>query len=91
LSEAGESYANTLAAFIQERAGGEDVAVHTSTLERSLQTVEPLLDGPTQTSGGICWSALNNLNTGICHGMTVREVQEQMPEEFEKFRSDPFR
>jgi hypothetical protein len=43
-----------------------------------------------QVSDPACWSALNNLDTGICHGMTVDQVQETMPEEFARFEADPF-
>lgn len=30
------------------------------------------------------------LDTGICHGMTVAEVQKEMPDEYAKFLAEPF-
>jgi broad specificity phosphatase PhoE/predicted kinase len=92
LDTAGHAYAAKIAEFISERAGGRDVHVHTSTLQRSSATVSPFLErhGP-QRSAPVEWSALNNLDTGICHGMTSGQVQELMPEEFAAFQRAPFR
>lgn len=61
--------------FISERTEGFDVHCHTSTLERSSRTVSPFLEmHEAQVADPVCWSALNNLDTGICHGMTVDQV-----------------
>jgi len=68
------------------------VHVHTSTLGRASDTVQPFLeDNAQQTSKVVRWSALNRLDTGICHGLSPTQIQEEMPEEWAQFMSDPFR
>jgi len=36
------------------------------------------------------WSALNMLDTGVCHGMTVHDIKNLVPEQFEAWQRDPF-
>jgi len=45
-------------------------------------------DSETQTQQ---WSALNVLDTGICHGMQVEGIKKELPEEYEKWQRDKFR
>lgn len=36
-------------------------------------------------------TSLKMINTGLCSGMSVQEMMEQLPEEWEAWRKDPFR
>lgn len=85
LSPRGEEYAKNLAAFIRERAGGEHVSVWTSTLRRTIQTARPI------TQNHIAWRALDEIDAGICEGMTYEQIREQMPEVFHARAADKFR
>ncbi|GMH53232.1 hypothetical protein TL16_g01405 [Triparma laevis f. inornata] len=91
LDEKGRDYAKKLSSFIRDRANGKDVKVHCSTLGRSNETVKDFCnDHSAQSSKIVLWSALNNLDTGICHGMTPSQIQSSMPTEFEEFMKNPF-
>ena len=35
------------------------------------------------------WSSLGILDTGVFHGLSVKFIQENMPEEFAQWESDP--
>jgi broad specificity phosphatase PhoE len=84
LSEAGRAYARTLAAAVHERVGG-DVVVWTSTLRRTVETAEIL--GLSYRS----WRALDEIDAGVCDGMTYAEIAEVMPQEYEARQADKFR
>lgn len=60
----------------------------TSTLPRAVETAAFL---PAPPSLSQQWSALGILDTGICHGMTVQKVKQDMPEDFLLWQKDPFR
>jgi broad specificity phosphatase PhoE/predicted kinase len=84
LSEAGRGYARTLAGVVRERIGPE-VVVWTSTLQRTVQTAEAL-GLPTRA-----WRALDEIDAGVCDGMTYVEIADGMPTEFEARQADKFR
>jgi broad specificity phosphatase PhoE/predicted kinase len=84
LSEAGRAYARTLASVVRARAG-DDVVVWTSTLRRTIETAEVL---------GLkyrTWRALDEIDAGVCDGMTYEEIAESMPHEYEGRQADKFR
>ncbi len=83
LSEAGRAYASHLASVVRERVG-EGVVVWTSTLRRTIETAEAL--GKPYRA----WRALDEIDAGICDGMTYAEIAEQMPNEFERRAVDKF-
>ncbi|KAG2624848.1 6-phosphofructo-2-kinase/fructose-2,6-bisphosphatase-like isoform X2 [Panicum virgatum] len=87
LSEAGELYAKKLANFIKKRLKSEKTAtIWTSTLQRTILTASPILGFPK-----IQWRALDEINSGVCDGMTYEEIKKTMPEEFESRRKDKLR
>ncbi|RLM98619.1 6-phosphofructo-2-kinase/fructose-2,6-bisphosphatase [Panicum miliaceum] len=87
LSEAGELYAKKLANFIEKRLKSEKTAtIWTSTLQRTILTASPILGFPK-----IQWRALDEINSGVCDGMTYEEIKKTMPEEFESRRKDKLR
>ena len=84
LSEAGRGYARTLAGVARERIGA-DVVVWTSTLRRTIETAEAL-GLPTRA-----WRALDEIDAGVCDGMTYEEIADGMPQEYEARQADKFR
>jgi len=77
LSEAGEVYSKKLAKFLEKRLKSEKTAsIWTSTLQRSILTANPIVGFPK-----IQWRALDEINTGVCDGMTYEEIKRNMPEE----------
>ncbi|KAJ1255521.1 hypothetical protein BS78_K199000 [Paspalum vaginatum] len=87
LSEVGELYAKKLASFIEKRLKSEKTAtIWTSTLQRTILTASPIVGFPK-----IQWRALDEINSGVCDGMTYEEIKKIMPEEFESRRKDKLR
>jgi broad specificity phosphatase PhoE/predicted kinase len=84
LSDAGRAYARTLASAVRERIG-TDVVVWTSTLRRTLETAE-ILGLPYRP-----WRALDEIDAGVCDGMTYAEISTVMPHEYEARQADKFR
>ncbi|AOW05555.1 6-phosphofructo-2-kinase-domain-containing protein [Yarrowia lipolytica] len=89
LSERGQMYAKKLPSLLQgalEQSVFPDgkvpeLTVWTSTLKRTNQTAR-FLDYPKRS-----WKALDELDAGVCDGMTYEEIEQQYPEDF-KARDD---
>ncbi|KQK07324.1 6-phosphofructo-2-kinase/fructose-2,6-bisphosphatase [Brachypodium distachyon] len=87
LSENGELYAKKLANFIEKRLKSEKTAtIWTSTLQRTILTATPIVGFPK-----IQWRALDEINSGVCDGMTYEEIKKIMPEEYESRKKDKLR
>jgi len=84
LTESGRIYAQRLAAFVTERVGPE-VTVWTSTLRRAIETAE-VLGRPYQS-----FRALDEIDAGVCDGMTYEEIEATMPHEYQARAGDKFR
>jgi broad specificity phosphatase PhoE/predicted kinase len=84
LSEAGKAYAHALARVVRDRVG-TGVVVWTSTLRRTIETAE-ILGLPYRP-----WRALDEIDAGVCDGMTYAEISEALPHEFEARGADKFR
>ncbi|KAL5164457.1 6-phosphofructo-2-kinase/fructose-2,6-bisphosphatase [Glycine soja] len=79
ISEAGELYSKKLAKFVGKRLKSERAAsIWTSTLQRTILTASPIVGFPK-----IQWRALDEINAGVCDGMTYAEIKKNMPEEYE--------
>ncbi|KAF8010599.1 hypothetical protein BT93_J1287 [Corymbia citriodora subsp. variegata] len=79
ISDAGELYAKKLANFVEKRLKSERAAsIWTSTLQRTILTASPIVGFPK-----IQWRALDEINAGVCDGMTYEEIKKNMPEEYE--------
>lgn len=77
LTSRGRLYAERLAQFMKQQftdKGRDLPAVWTSQLLRTRQTVEHI---PTMN---LCWRALNEIDAGVCEGLTYKEVKEKHPE-----------
>jgi len=76
LSERGERYAQKLPNLVKESAGGRRLTVWTSTLKRTIQTARFL---PFEK---LEWKALDELDSGVCDGLTYGQVEERYPDDF---------
>jgi broad specificity phosphatase PhoE len=76
----GQAYALRLAAFINKiyppgQPGG-DLVVWTSTLRRTMLTAAPL------GREIVTWKALDEIDAGVCDGLTYEAIASTMPEEY---------
>jgi broad specificity phosphatase PhoE len=85
LSARGLQYAWALSRSMLERSAGAPFGVWTSTLMRTTQTAEPLARVPRT------WRALDEIDSGICDGMTYAEIAAAMPLEYDARAADKFR
>lgn len=86
LTSAGELYAQNLAQFVRERSDRDTwPLVLTSTLRRTKQTAAPL------PGEKIALRALDELNAGICDGMTYAQIAERHPGEYAARAEDKLR
>lgn len=83
LSPRGRAYARALTAFMKERAGATPFTVWTSALARALETGRPF-------EGAASLRALDEIDAGVCDGMTYEEIAERMPQEFAARAADKF-
>jgi broad specificity phosphatase PhoE/predicted kinase len=84
LSDAGRQYANQLALVVRERIR-PSALVWTSTLRRTIETAE-IIGLPFRS-----WRALDEIDAGVCDGMTYAEIADKMPNEYEARKGDKFR
>ncbi|KAF8721408.1 hypothetical protein HU200_023121 [Digitaria exilis] len=85
--EAGQLYSRKLASFVETRLKSERTAsIWTSTLQRTILTAHPIIGFPK-----IQWRALDEINAGVCDGMTYDEIKKSKPEEYESRRKDKLR
>jgi broad specificity phosphatase PhoE/predicted kinase len=81
LTSRGAAYAKSLATFIGEQLP-QPGTIWTSTLQRAIQTAAPL----GRTTHPL--KVLDEIDAGICDGMTYAQIQEQMPGEFARRSAD---
>ncbi|CAN1856218.1 FKFBP [Linum perenne] len=87
LSDAGEIYSKKLSDFVEKRLKSEKAAsIWTSTLQRTILTAGPIAGFPK-----IQWRALDEINSGVCDGMTYEEIKRNMPEEYASRNKDKLR
>ncbi|KAI9276018.1 6-phosphofructo-2-kinase-domain-containing protein [Sporodiniella umbellata] len=84
LSPRGEQYALKLPELVKKNIGDRPLTVWTSTMARTIQTARHL-DFPKKQ-----WKALDELDTGVCDGMTYDEIAEKYPEDFARRDEDKF-
>jgi broad specificity phosphatase PhoE/predicted kinase len=86
LSPRGEEYAQSLARFVRGQvADPERLTVWTSTLRRTMQTALPL---PCKATA---YRALDEIDAGLCDGMTYDQIREQMPDVYAARKADKLR
>ncbi|KAI0807025.1 bifunctional 6-phosphofructo-2-kinase/fructose-2,6-bisphosphate 2-phosphatase [Fomes fomentarius] len=84
LSERGMHYAKALPALITDNIGDAPLTVWTSTLQRTIQTAQ-FSPYPKLT-----WKSLDELDAGVCDGMTYEEIEQAYPEDFANRDEDKF-
>ncbi|XP_071721282.1 6-phosphofructo-2-kinase/fructose-2,6-bisphosphatase-like isoform X2 [Rutidosis leptorrhynchoides] len=87
LSAKGELYAKKLSNFVEKRLQNERAAsIWTSTLQRTILTANQIVGFPK-----IQWRALDEINAGVCDGMTYEEIKKNMSEEYASRKKDKLR
>jgi len=85
LSTRGQAYARMLPELVKQSAGeGRNLTVWTSTLKRTIQTARHL------TFEKLEWKALDELDSGVCDGLTYEEIEEKYPEDFRARDNDKY-
>ncbi|GAB5587587.1 Fructose-2 [Umbelopsis nana] len=84
LSPRGQMYASQLPDLVRKHLGDQKLTVWTSTLKRTIATARHL-PYPKKT-----WKALDELDAGVCDGMTYEEIEEKYPEDFAYRDEDKF-
>ena len=82
LSVRGRAYAKKLPELVRKSGvpPGTKLTVWTSTLKRTIQTSEYVVSE--NNFDRLEWKALDELDSGVCDGMTYKEIEEQFPEDF---------
>ncbi|GAA6061849.1 hypothetical protein JCM10212_000766 [Sporobolomyces blumeae] len=84
LSARGEKYMEALPKLIREKLGDTPLTVWTSTLRRTIQTASLL---PYEK---LTWKSLDELDAGVCDGMTYEEIEQYYPEDYNARDDDKF-
>ncbi len=84
LSAQGEKYMAALPKLVQDKIGDTPLTVWTSTLKRTIQTASEL---PYEK---LTWKSLDELDAGVCDGMTYEEIEEHYPEDYAARDDDKF-
>lgn len=84
ISERGEAYARGLPDLVKQSAGNTPLTVWTSTLKRTNQTARFL---PYEK---LAWKALDELDSGVCDGLTYAEIEQQYPQDFKARDADKY-
>ncbi len=85
LTPDGARYAQSLTEFLDRRDPDRSgVVIWTSALRRAIQTAAPL------GRSAWAWRALDEIDAGICDGMSYAQIQEHLPEEYAARKRDKF-
>ncbi|KAK3343509.1 6-phosphofructo-2-kinase-domain-containing protein [Lasiosphaeria hispida] len=87
LSPRGKEYARKLPELVLESVGSDrPLTVWTSTLKRTIATARHL----PQHYNQLQWKALDELDAGVCDGMTYQEIADMYPEDFQARDEDKY-
>lgn len=82
ISSRGELYAQALPSLVSKSIDDDrKLTVWTSTLKRTIQTARFLAASP-RAEQKLEWKALDELDSGLCDGLTYEEIAELYPEDF---------
>lgn len=84
LSSRGRQYATALPNLVKDNIGDAGLTVWTSTLQRTIETAAQL------PYPKLTWKSLDELDAGVCDGMTYEEIEAAYPEDFEARDDDKF-
>jgi 6-phosphofructo-2-kinase/fructose-2,6-biphosphatase 2 len=90
ISERGERYARMLPELVRRSGVPKDqpLTIWTSTLKRTNQTARHLVAEMGWEK--LDWKALDELDSGVCDGMTYQEIAEKYPEDFSARDDDKY-
>ncbi|KAL2788388.1 HbrB-domain-containing protein [Aspergillus keveii] len=82
ISERGEAYAKALPGLLRKSGvpPNTKLVIWTSTLKRTIQTARHLAAETSYEK--LEWKALDELDSGVCDGLTYEEIAERYPEDF---------
>ena len=87
ISDRGELYARKLPELVANSVGDDrQLTIWTSTLKRTIQTAR-FLHASDKGYNQLEWKALDELDSGVCDGLTYQDIADQYPEDF-KARDD---
>lgn len=90
ISERGEAYARALPGLVANSVPkGCKLTIWTSTLKRTNQTARYLAQSP-HGYDKLEWKALDELDSGVCDGLTYQEIEDQYPEDFRARDDDKY-
>ncbi|CAE6516757.1 unnamed protein product [Rhizoctonia solani] len=84
LSARGRQYAAALPKLVRDNIKDAELTVWTSTLQRTIETAAQL------PYTKLTWKSLDELDAGVCDGMTYEEIEAAYPEDFEARDDDKF-
>jgi 6-phosphofructo-2-kinase / fructose-2,6-biphosphatase 2 len=70
------AYAEALPGLVRDSIGDRNVTLWTSTMKRTIQTAQFLKYPKKQ------WKALDELDAGVCDGLTYEEIEKRYPDDF---------
>ncbi|KAL2059583.1 hypothetical protein ABVK25_000876 [Lepraria finkii] len=90
ISVRGEMYAKALPDLVASSVGPDQkLTVWTSTLKRTIQTARFLAASP-KGYDKLEWKALDELDSGVCDGLTYQEIADRYPEDFRARDDDKY-
>ena len=90
ISHRGELYAQKLPELVASSVGDDrKLTIWTSTLKRTIQTARFLAASP-KGYDKLEWKALDELDSGLCDGLTYQEIADQYPEDFQARDDDKY-
>ena len=90
LSERGELYARALPDLVASSVGDDrQLTIWTSTLKRTNQTARFLAASP-KGYDKLEWKALDEIDSGVCDGLTYQEISDRYPGDFKARDEDKY-
>ena len=90
ISPGGERYAKALPELVASSVGDDrQLTIWTSTLKRTIQTARFLAASP-KGYHKLEWKALDEIDSGVCDGLTYEEIEKLYPEDFRARDDDKF-
>ena len=90
ISSRGELYAQKLPELVASSVGDDRrLTIWTSTLKRTIQTAR-FLAASNKGYDRLEWKALDELDSGVCDGLTYQEIADRYPEDFQARDDDKY-
>ncbi|KAI9207001.1 histidine phosphatase superfamily [Polychytrium aggregatum] len=84
LSWRGYMFSQKLPELMEKQIGAKKLTIWTSTLKRTIQTASNFKHPTVQ------WKILDELDSGLCEGLTYEEIEERYPEDYQERDNDKF-